>query len=164
VELAIVLLITLGMGALLARPGVQTVVALAGAALLAWMGGSLLWAVLRDRVHLPRQDERADALPFRQMIVVGVLATITNPFWYAWWLTVAVGYLAQARALSLFAVLAFYLGHISADYLWDTVLSMVVGGGRRWMTDGVYRALIVICGGFLLYLAWGFLSQGFKAL
>jgi len=100
----------------------------------------------------------------RQLIGLGALATVSNPFWYAWWLTVAAGYLAQARALGLSAVFVFYLGHICADYAWDTVLSVVVGGGRRWMTDGIYRALILICGGFFLYLGWVFLTHGISAL
>ncbi len=95
---------------------------------------------------------------------MGIAATLSNPFWYAWWVTVAAGYLAQAKALSLGAVLAFFLGHVTADYLWDTLLSTVVGSGRRWMTDRIYRALIAMCGAFFLYLAWGFFSQGIKAL
>ncbi len=163
-ELAVVLLITLGLGAGLARPGVQTLIALAGALLLAWMGGSMIWAVWRGRIHLPGQDENPEAMSFRQLVGLGVAATVTNPFWYAWWVTVAAGYLAQAKALSIAAVLAFYLGHISADYLWDTTLSTVVGGGRRWMTDGVYRVLIIACGLFFLYLGWVFLSRGISML
>jgi threonine/homoserine/homoserine lactone efflux protein len=87
------------------------------------------------------------------------MATITNPFWYAWWVTAAAGYLAQARALGLGAVAAFYLGHISADYGWNTVLSTVVGGGRRWITDGVFRAINGACGLFLVYLGFTFLVK-----
>jgi threonine/homoserine/homoserine lactone efflux protein len=100
----------------------------------------------------------------RQLIGLGVLATVSNPFWYAWWLTVAAGYLAQARTLGLSAVLVFYFGHICADYAWDTVLSVIVGGGRRWMSDGIYRALVLACGVFFLYLGWVFLTHGISAL
>lgn len=62
------------------------------------------------------------------------------------------------------SVAAFYFGHISADYAWDTVLSTVVGGGRRWLTDKLYRGLIVLTGGFLIYLGFIFLYQGFTSL
>jgi hypothetical protein len=61
-------------------------------------------------------------------------------------------------------VIAFYLGHIAADYAWDTLLSAVVGGGRRWMTDTVYRVLLLACGVFFIYLGGMFLAQGMKAL
>ncbi|RPI30362.1 MAG: hypothetical protein EHM70_14100 [Chloroflexota bacterium] len=57
-------------------------------------------------------------------------------------------------------VAAFYLGHISADYLWDTFLSTVIGGGRRWLTDRIYQGMILVCGLFFLYLAFGYIVQG----
>jgi threonine/homoserine/homoserine lactone efflux protein len=169
-ELLMVLLITVGLGALLSRPGVQTAIALTGALLLAWMGGSMIWNIWRGRVRLPRADEEGESISNGRLVALGAAATVSNPFWYAWWVTVAAGYLAQAKALSLPAVLAFYSGHISADFAWDTVLSFVVGGatdqrfGRRWMTDAVYRALLAACGAFFLYLAWVFLVQGVAGL
>jgi len=90
-------------------------------------------------------------------------ATISNPFWYAWWTTVAAGYLLQAQALGLASVGMFYLGHISADYAWDTLASTVVGTGRRWLTDRVYQGLILVCGGFMIYLGVVFLLAGLRA-
>ena len=163
-ELLIVLLITVGLGTALAHANVQIAIAFLGALLLAWMGGSMIWSILRGKLHLPSRNETLEPMSSRQLIGLGVLATVSNPFWYAWWLTVAAGYLAQARALGLSAVLVFYTGHICADYAWDTMLSVVVGGGRRWMTDGIYRALLLVCGVFFLYLGWGFLTHGISAL
>lgn len=163
-ELAMVLLITLGLGTLLARHNVQIAIALLGGLLLAWMGGILIRDVWRGRMRLPGREERLPSVSSRELMGLGIVATVTNPFWYAWWVTVAAGYLAQAQAVSMGAVLAFYAGHISADYAWNTVLSTVVGGGRRWMTDGVYRALILACAAFFLYLAWVFLRQGIAGL
>jgi len=61
-------------------------------------------------------------------------------------------------------VIAFYLGHIAADYAWDTILSTVVGSGRRWMTDAVYRTLLLACGIFFIYLGGTFLVHGVMAL
>lgn len=73
-------------------------------------------------------------------------------------MTVAASYLSQA--LSMAGVAAFYLGHVSADFAWDTALSSMVGGGRRWMTDRVYQVIIILCGAFLVYLGLVFLRQG----
>jgi len=58
-------------------------------------------------------------------------------------------------------VLAFYLGHILGDLLWDSVLSGVVGRGRRWMSDAVYKWLLVVCGGYLMYLGVVFVISPF---
>ena len=161
-ELAMVVLIAFGLSQGLAQPGVQTAIALAGGLLLLWMGGGMAWGAWRGKIHLPGREDEAKTTGRWQMLGLGAMATITNPFWYAWWVTAAAGYLAQARALGPGAIAAFYLGHISADYGWNTVLSTVVGGGRRWITDGVFRAINGACGLFLVYLGITFLLRAFS--
>jgi threonine/homoserine/homoserine lactone efflux protein len=163
-ELLIVLLIALGLAAGLAQPRIQVVIALLGGLLLAWMGARMVWDAWKGRVRLPGADARFQIMSGGQLVGLGMLATISNPFWYAWWVTVAAGYLSQARALGLAAVIAFYLGHIAADYTWDTVLSAVVGGGRRWLTGHLYRGLILLAGAFLVYLGFVFIYQGLTSL
>jgi len=159
-ELAAVLLIVFGLSATLAHPAIQTAVALLGGVLLLWMGGGLVLGALRGKIHLPGKDGQARLLSRWQIVGLGALTTITNPFWYAWWMTVAAGYLVFYTTIGAWAVLAFYLGHISADLGWNTLLSSVVGSGRRWITDRLYRGLIVVCGGFLVYLGISFLVKG----
>ena len=159
-ELLLVALIVFGLGAGLAQPGVQTAIAISGGVLLIWMGASMAWNTWQGKLHLPAVGETLEPMTSGQLVGLGMLATITNPFWYAWWVTVAAGYLAQAQSFSISTVSAFYLGHISADYAWDTVLSAVVGGGRRWMTDTVYKVLMLACSGFFIYLGVVFLIQG----
>jgi threonine/homoserine/homoserine lactone efflux protein len=163
-ELLIVLLIAFGLSAGMARPEVQTVIAILGGVLLLWMGGKMALDAWRGVTHLPRDSSDAASMGRWQLVSLGMFATISNPFWYAWWVTVAPGYLSRARALGIAALLAFYIGHISADYLWDTFLSVVVGGGRRWMTDRVYKGIILISGAFLIYFGAVFLHQGIIGL
>ncbi len=159
-ELAAVLLIIFGLSATLAHPAIQTAVALLGGVLLLWMGGGLVWGALRGKIHLPGKEQGARLMSRWQIVGLGALTTISNPFWYAWWMTVAAGYLVFYNTIGAWAVLAFYLGHISADLGWNTLLSTVVGTGKRWITDRLYRGLIVICGGFLVYLGITFLLKG----
>ena len=161
IELLLTLLIALGLSTVLAQPAIQTLIGLVGGALLLWMGGGMLWGALRGKIHLPGAHCQTPPMTRRQMLGLGVITTITNPFWYAWWVTVAAGYLAQARTQGPGAVAAFYLGHISADYSWNTALSTVIGSGRRWITDTVYRVIIGVCGLFLIYLGVVFLAHGF---
>ena len=163
-ELVIVLFILLGLGSILAHPGVQTQIAILGGLLLLWMGASMLFSTWRGQVHLPSIGSDISEKSSSQLVGLGMLATVSNPFWYAWWVTVAAGYLAQAKLSGIVAVGAFYLGHISADYLWDTTLSAVVGGGRRWMTDRLYQGILILCAGFFVYLGVVFLVQGIQAI
>jgi threonine/homoserine/homoserine lactone efflux protein len=163
-ELVIVILIAIGLGSGLAKSGVQIVIAILGGVLLLWMGGGMIWSVWQGKVRLPKEDEGVETMSRARLVGLGMLATIGNPFWYAWWVTVGAGYLAQVQAFSAAAIGAFYLGHISADYAWDTALSTVVAGGRRWITDGLYRGIIVFCGAFFIYLGVVFLIHGVGGL
>ncbi len=163
-ELLIVILIAFGLSAGLAHPTIQTVIALLGGALLTWMGAKMAWDSWRKKIGLPGKNSELGNMTSRQLVSLGMVATVSNPFWYAWWVTVAAGYLTQARALGVAALIAFYLGHISADFAWDTTLSTIVASGRRWITDGIYRGLIFVAGVFLIYLGFVFLTQGILSL
>lgn len=160
-EFGMVLLLGLGLAAGLNTPVVTTTVAVLGGALLIWMGAGMAWGAIKGRLALPRPGTNVKLLSNAQLLGLGVAATVVNPFWYAWWVTVGTTYMAfpQVRALGAAGLLVFYLGHIAGDYLWDSVLSGVVGGGRKWITDGVYKWLIVACGAYLVYLGLVFLRS-----
>ena len=162
-ELIMVLLIVFGLGLALTHPAVQVVIAFVGGALLLYMGCSMVWDTFHGKIRLPRPDDGSQPMGQKQLVGLGILATLSYPFWYAWWVTVGAGYLTAAKAINAGAVAAFYLGHISADYAWDVLLSTVIGwrsGGRYWMNDRIYQGIILLCGAFFLYLGAVFLWQG----
>lgn len=163
-ELIMMILIAVGLSAGMAQPGVQIVIALVGGLLLVWMGGKMLLDAIRDKVKLPTAEESASTISYSQMVRLGILTTISNPFWFAWWATFVPSYLIETNGFSLAAISAFYFGHISADYAWDTALSSIVGSGKRWITDNVYRVIIAASGAFLLYLGISFLVTGIQTL
>ncbi|HEX9796172.1 MAG TPA: LysE family transporter [Anaerolineales bacterium] len=159
-EAVVVLLISLGLASGMATPAIQRSVALGGGLLLLFIGGSYLVGVWRGRLRLPKPDAGAPRLTTGRMLALGVGTTLSNPFWYAWWVTVAAGFLSQARPLGWAGPLAFYLGHLTADMAWDTLLSTATSLGGRWLTDRSYRWLLVLTGGFMLYLGAAFLRTG----
>jgi len=163
-ELVMVVLLALGVSAGLRTPPFIVVVSLLGGALLMWMGGSMVWGAIKGRFALPKPGVDVRLLSNRQLLGLGVAATLVNPFWYGWWLTVGASYLAfpQVRALGVAGLMAFYFGHIAGDYLWDCILSGVVGGGRRWLTDSIYKWVILACGAYLVYLGVTFFVTPFR--
>lgn len=156
-ELVIVLLISFGLSFGMAAPGLRFIIAIAGGVVLIWIGGSYLVGVWKGRIHLPEPTDSASLRSPLAFVLLGMATTLSNPFWYTWWVTVAAGYLAQAQAVSAGAIAAFYLGHISADFIWDSTLAAATSTGRRWLSDRGYRVLIVMTGGFMLYLGFLFL-------
>jgi threonine/homoserine/homoserine lactone efflux protein len=156
-ELIMVVLITIGLAAGMASPIARTVIGVLGGLTLLFIGGSYVLASLRGTIRLPDTDERGTPRSYLALFLLGLVTTLSNPFWYVWWVTVAAGYLAQAQALGTLTVVAFYVGHISADFAWDTFLSATASTGSRILTDRRYRALIFLTGGFMIYLGGLFL-------
>jgi threonine/homoserine/homoserine lactone efflux protein len=156
-ELIVVLLLGMGLSFGLASPLARKGIAIAGGFLLIFIGGSYLLGTLRGTIKLPQAETATPERSPSSMVLLGIGTTVSNPFWYTWWVTVAAGYLAQARELSLLAVGVFYIGHISADFAWDTTLSIATSAGTRFLTDQRYRILIVLTGLFMLYLGIAFL-------
>lgn len=159
-EAIMVIFLVIGLDGILGNPIIETLIAIIGGALLAWMGFTLIRNTWQRKIRLPNRELDVATMNTKQLIGLGMLATISNPFWYAWWVTVAAGYLFQAKEVSLTLVLAFYFGHIFVDFTWDTLLSTVIGKGSQWMTDKVYRSMIYVCGAFFIYLAYVFINEG----
>lgn len=165
-EFIMVVLLALGLSAGLNTPPVLFVVSLLGGVLLLWMGGSMVWGALKGKIVLPKPGVDVKLMSNRQLLALGIGATIVNPFWYAWWVTVGTTYMAypQVQALGLAGLLTFYFGHIAGDYLWDSLLSGVVGRGRQWLTDSMYKWIIGACGVYLVYLGLVFMRSPFSGL
>ena len=159
-ELIIVVFLTIGLSTWLANEIVLRVTAIGGGILLLIMGGGYIVGALKGKIRLPIEGEESKARSLSALFMLGILTTASNPFWYAWWVTVAAGYLGQARNLGLSAVLVFYAGHISADFLWDTFLAGTASAGRRLLTPNRYQWLIVLTGGFMVYLGLVFIQSG----
>ncbi|MGB4050635.1 MAG: LysE family transporter [Methanoculleus sp.] len=70
-------------------------------------------------------DEAVDAgEETRAPLVIGVACTLGNPYWWVWWLTFGVGFLALHPSFT-----AFYIGHIGADIAWLGLLAIAVSRG-----------------------------------
>lgn len=164
IELLMVLLITFGLSGILGAPAMQIAIAILGGLLLLWMGGNMLYGALKGKLRLPQRSEAGEKLDYGKMLGIGIMTSLTNPFWYAWWMTAAAVYLLQARAVGLWPVMGFYLGHVSADFVWNTSLSTAISGGKKFMTNKVYSGLISACSLFLIYLAIKFLMTGIKGI
>ena len=160
-ELIMVLLLAVGLNAGLNTPFISTVIAILGGLLLLWMGAFMARGAWIGTLALPKPDTNAQLLSNWQLVGLGVGATIINPFWYGWWITVAASYILLSQGLGWLGVLVFFLGHISADYLWDSVLSGAVGRGRAWITERVYKWLMIACGLYLIYLGVVFIATPF---
>ena len=61
--------------------------------------------------------------------------------------------MALSREHGIRGVLAFFSGHLLADFLWLTFLALILVAGKRFFTDRMYNGLLVVFGVFLAGLA-----------
>jgi threonine/homoserine/homoserine lactone efflux protein len=162
-ELGMVGLISLGLAAGMASPAPRLVIGVLGGITLGGIGLSYVLGAIRGTIRLPEGGAQQVGGSRGRLIGLGIVTTLSNPFWYVWWVTVAAGYLAQASAIGAFTVVAFYLGHISADFAWDSLLSTTASAGRRLLSDRAYRGLILLTGAFMVYLGAVFVTTALRA-
>jgi threonine/homoserine/homoserine lactone efflux protein len=159
-ELAMVIALFFGLGDLLKQNAVAGTIGLLGGLFLLWMGFSIVRNAWQGKVSLKLVQSAPSATTSGNPIAAGMLATISNPYWLLWWATVGAAYLITFRAFGLAGVIAFYIGHTLADWVWNNVVAFVVATGRRAMSDRIYRGILIVCGAFLIVLSFYFVSSG----
>lgn len=156
-EAALVLLLLVGLGAWLNQPPILGAVGVLGAALLGWMGLLTLKSSRRGRLEFV-----AGTGSGVHPVISGVLMSVANPYWLIWWLTIGLGYVMFSGKYGIVGVAFFYLGHIFADFAWYSMVSGAVAGGRRFLSDRLYRGFLAGCGLFLVGFGGYFGVQGAK--
>lgn len=156
-ELALLVLLLVGVGVWLNRPVVLGTVGLLGGVLLAWMA----WGLLRASRHGRLLLEEGQASGWHP-VWTGIFMSLANPYWLVWWLTIGLGYVLFAARFGLFGVFLFFAGHILADLAWYSLVAAAVAWGRNFFSDGWYRGFLAGCGAFLLLFGGYFGFQGVK--
>lgn len=144
-EGVLVVSLFLGLARWVEHPWVFLSIALLGGAMLVMMGFGMLRQIPRLRLQFAADDK-----PRLHPVAAGVLVSLANPYFSLWWATVGLTYLLVARDAGWYGVIAFYLAHISSDFVWYAFVSGMIGFGRRFISDTVYRGMIAVCAVFLI--------------
>jgi len=154
-ELLLLILIFLGFDAVLRSDYAQIAIGLVGGALLLFMGFDMIRGAIRNtlRVNTDGVSSKSSSL-----MLSGAALSASNPFFLIWWAIVGLGLLTEAyKAFGIAGVCIFYIGHISADFIWYGSISILVGTTRRFIPEKPYRIMIAILGGVLLFFGGRFM-------
>lgn len=182
-ELALILALAGGLSFFLTGTWVVRAIAVAGGAFLVYMG----WGMYRDaragKVSLPVKQKAAEgvpsgdkiagsahfpagALPSRgagYLVAAGILVSLANPTWILWWATIGLSFITLSLQYGYAGLASFYTGHILSDFTWYCLVAAAIAGGRRFLSDRVYRGILVACGFLLAGLGVYFFYYGFTA-
>jgi threonine/homoserine/homoserine lactone efflux protein len=156
VEILMVVLIIAGLAVLIGS--YAWLIAITGGTVLVFFG---ILTILESRhaqispsSPAPAPDEKRGSGPF----ISGAVTSISNPYFWLWWLTVGSSLMIGAYAGGILSAGAFILGHWGADLSWFTFVSVSIHKGRFLLRDREYRWTLAACGVFLLLFGGYYLA------
>ncbi len=158
-EMSLLVAVVAGLGPWISRDITMGVLGVGGGILLVIMGVQMAAtsAKAADRAMHAVADARSAV---RGPVMVGILFSLSNPYWTLWWVTIGLNYAALALKSGLPGLASFYSGHILADLAWYSAIAAAVATGRRVCPRPVYIGLLVVCGAVLVGLGVYFFSAG----
>lgn len=158
-ELVLVILLLLGLGPYLKKDIVFGVVGLCGALILMWMAFGMFRSIPSLKLNLEPGAEEG-----RNPILAGILMSLANPYWTIWWATIGLGYIVFAMKFGAVGVIAFFAGHLSADFAWYSIVSLTISRGRSFLSERLYRGIIAVCASALVVFSVWFGFMGIQKL
>jgi threonine/homoserine/homoserine lactone efflux protein len=157
-EIILLILIVFGIGSLLANRSLYTLVSLCGGAVMIWMSIDIIKGLRAYRLTSGTDSSGRGLHP----VLAGIVISLSNPYWFIWWLTIGMGYVMFAKGLGVPGILAFFVGHISADLAWYSFVSYSVHMGGRYVSTRALKGVLFVCSIFLGCFGLFFIAKGYQ--
>jgi len=148
-----VIIIVFGLSNFINKPYIIKIISIAGITILFIFGINMLKSIKNISLKIKQKEEEKED----NLILLGITMSIANPYWSIWWLTIGLGLVLGASRLGALAIGLFFVGHILADLIWYSIVSLTISKGKRLITDRIYKIIVSICGitliGFGLYFS-----------
>jgi threonine/homoserine/homoserine lactone efflux protein len=157
-------LLWLGLRMFLASWWMKSIVGAFGGTFLVWSGFELLRFARQASIQESLRQASA-ALVRHGPIVVGLVTSAINPYYYFWWATVGNDFMLRGfEVAGTIGVGIFLFSHWMSDLTWYTFVSASIHGGKKLITDKVYRTILRACGMFLVGIGVIFLADAIPYL
>jgi len=165
-EAALIVGLLTGLSELLAHRGVLAAIGGIGCAVLLYMGAGMIRDAVKGRVPelAPAGTPEAGPPPAKPgpvkasglqrlpAVLGGAVVSLSNPYWWIWWVSVGSAFLVQYRISwrSWPLLIAFFVGHEAGDLSWYLAVSSLVHWGRRRLSRRLYVGILAACGALLI--------------
>lgn len=154
-ELSLIIGLLSGLAPILLRDDVFIFISFFGGMVLLWMGGTMLRTLPKLSLDNQSGGEKA-----KNLVVAGIVLSALNPYWLLWWASIGLGYIMHSLKWGILGIVAFFFGHILADFAWYALVSFGIARGKRFFSNTAYRRLIGGCAVFLLVFSCWFIYSG----
>jgi len=158
-EIAVVVLLSIGLAAVVSEnKAIGQAIGVIGGGMLIFMGFGMLNELRKTGATAQQSSSKSKGSG--RLVFDGIIASISNPYWFVWWATTGSAFLIKSLKHGVAGPTVFYFGHILSDLVWYSLVSVLIWKGRRLIGGTGYKILIGICAIFLLYLGGRFIYDG----
>lgn len=157
-ELAVVILLSLGLTAFAENQVVSNGIGIVGGAMLILLGLSMIHSLWKSKITRSSAERKAKSSG--RLALDGIIASLSNPYWFVWWATTGSAFLVKSLKHGVIGPPVFYVGHILSDFVWYSFVSFIIWKGRKLIIGTGYKVLVAVCALFLLYLGVLFIHDG----
>jgi len=161
-EVILIALIFMGFDIILQSDIAQIIIGIIGGLLLIHMGANMIISSVKNKIKIELEHNSSGT---KNMLLSGVVISAVNPYFLIWWAIIGLGFLLEAyKSFGPLGVLVFYIGHVSADFIWYGLVSTAVGTTRKFIKENLYRTIIVLLGGLLVFFGGNFIYKAVLTL
>jgi len=150
VEFPLMFLIYFGLADIFTNITVQKTIGFAGGLVLIFMGFQTFKA--RGKHEEEKQNFTHSSL------IVGVLTTVANPYFFIWWATIGFALITRTYAFGILGFLLFSITHWSCDLTWDTIVSATIFKSKHLWTERVQTLIFGFCFAVLVVFGIWFIA------
>lgn len=159
-EFFLLLLIIFGLGSILNNKIIFSAIAFAGGIILVYIG----YGMIKGLKQYQLSDTSTTLHKGLHPVISGIVVSLSNPYWFIWWITIGMGYVMFAKGLGMQGVIAFFVGHILSDLIWYSFISYGIQFGGSFFSLKVIKVILLICSIFLIFFGGFFIIKGYGFL
>ena len=162
-ELAVVICFFIGILKFLDNPLIAKIIGVLGGIFLLYIGVDIIVSIFKKKFAIDfksaLKQETITGKSTIALVFKGILISLMNPYWFIWWISIGAAFLFKSVKFSFMGVTSFYIGHISADFIWYLFIGFLVNTGRRFFNQKIYNGILISCSIFLFYLGIKFIIE-----
>jgi threonine/homoserine/homoserine lactone efflux protein len=162
-ELLVVISFFLGVLKYLENPLIIKIIAILGGVFLLYLGVDIIISIFRKKYIIDfKSIVKKRTITGKSTVIVilkGILISLMNPYWYIWWMTIGAAFIIKSVEFNIPGISSFYLGHISADFIWYLFIGFLINTGRKFFNQKIYNGILAACSIFLFYLGVRFIIE-----
>jgi len=148
-ELVVVISFFLGILRYLDNPLITKIIGILGGVFLLYIGIDIIISIFKNKYTIDfksmQKQKTITGKSTGTVILKGILISLVNPYWYIWWISIGAAFLIKSVEFNTLGISSFYIGHISADFIWYLFIGFLVNTGRRFFNQKIYNSILITC-------------------